>query len=915
MRGESERLGRRGVRVGRREEAIAAHATLSRARRKPTMSTTGMGVMKNVRVTRTTAAALAVLAAGVAACTKYHYVPNDGGMDTTNVVTPPDGTGGGGGRQGMDAAYDAPSDGDGRMDAGDAKVAGPVVTIDSTAHDYGTVVTGTTSADGTFVLMNTGGAASPNLSAVLSDAAKTAGFSIKTDLCSGMSLAAGSSCQIIVVLMPANPGSPAGDLTVSAGAGISVTAHLTAMAIAPGALRISPDTQTFGMVAQNQGSSSQTFTITNGGQQATGAMSVALGGTDKGEFQVTADGCGKQTLAVGTTSCQITVRFAPTGLGAKSASLTVSASPGGMAVAQLSGTGITQGTLTITPSTKDFGMVQQMMLGATQIFSIQNTGQATTGVLTTTLAGADGPNYSTLANNCNGHTLLAGDICSVTIQFAPVTPGNKLVSLSITGANGESGVAQLSGLSLGNATLTIDPTSKSFNQVTVNQPATASFVVTNQGGVATAAPTVVVAGATTADAGQFSIPTGSNKCTAAIMPNSSCTISVQFMPTATGTKNGSLTVTAGAATATATLTGIGIAPGKLSLSPLNQDFGPVAQGAKGTAVVFTVTNTGASPTGTLQATIVGTTEFQLMADNCSTKTLGVPGSCTVSVVFAPTTAAPSGTLQIVATNPADSTSAGLSGTGLAPAKLTISPTSASFNDVVINPATPQNVSFTIRNTGGVAAGTGTGLAAMISGTDAADFSVVTSLSNCTGTLAANTSCTVVVAFAPKTVANSKTASLNVTGTPGGPVVAALGGNGISAASLSLAPAANNSAAFGNVIVGVPKTQTFVVSNSGIQSSTGLSITLGTASGPAFSLLTGAATDCAANAVVAGKSSCNLRVQFAPTATSKGTQSASLSVSAAVGGAPAGLTLTATGQLPAGLSANPATVSSRQRHHG
>ncbi len=264
-----------------------------------------------------------------------------------------------------------------------------------------------------------------------------------------MSLAAGSSCQIVVVLMPASAGSPAGDLTISAGAGVSVTAHLTATAIAPGALRISPDTQTFGMVAQNQGSASQTFTITNGGQQATGAMSVALGGTDKAEFQVTADGCGKQTLAVGNGSCQITVRFAPSGLGAKSASLTVSASPGGMAVAQLSGTGITQGTLTITPSTKDFGSVQQMMLGGSQIFSIQNTGQATTGALSTTLSGDDSPNFSILANNCNGHTLAGGRHCSVTVQFAPVTPGHKLVSLSVSGATGESGVAQLSGLSLG----------------------------------------------------------------------------------------------------------------------------------------------------------------------------------------------------------------------------------------------------------------------------------------------------------------------------------------------------------------------------------------------------------------------------------------------------------------------------------
>ncbi len=854
-------------------------------------------------------AALAVLITSLGACTKYHYVPNDAGMDSIHVETP-DGAGvGGGAGAGMGGGAGGHDGGvPDRPDAGDSSAGGVVLTIDSAAHDFGMVVTGTLSADATFVVTNSGGTASPNLAAALSDPAKAVGFSIKTDHCSGMGLGAGSSCQIVVVLMPTSVGSPAGDLTISAGPGISLTAHLTATAIAPGALRINPDTQSFGMVAQNQGSSSQTFTITNGGQQATGAMTVALGGTDKAEFQVTADGCGNQTLAVGTGSCQITVRFAPKGVGAKSASLTVSASPGGTAVAQLSGTGITQGTLTITPSSKDFGSVQQMMAGGSQVFSVKNTGQATTGALSTTLSGDDSPNFSIVANSCNGHVLAAMDSCSITVQFAPVTPGNKLVSLSVAGATGESGVAQLSGLALANASITVDPTTKSFNQVTVNQSATAAFVVTNGGGVASVVPTVVVSGATTADAGQFAIATGGNACTAAIAPGTPCTITVRFTPTSMGVKNGTLTVTAGTGiTATATLTGTGIAPGKLSISPLNQDFGSLAQGTKSvTPVRFTVTNTGASPTGTLQASIVGSTEFQIMGDTCSTKTLGVPGSCTVDVIFAPTSAAPSGTLQIVATNPADSTSAGLSGTGLAAAKLTITPTSASFSDTVVTQTNPQTASFTIRNIGGVAAGTGTGLLPAISGTNQADFTVVGSSSNCTGALAANTACTVVVAFAPQTAGSSKTASLNVTATPGGPVVAALGGNGITAAVLGLAPAANNMAAFGGVTVGMPKTETFVVSNSGQQPSTGLAITLAKAAGPDFAQLTGAASDCVANAPVAGNSSCNLRIQFAPQG--RGAQNANLSVSAAVGGAPAGIALSATGQQAAGLSANPATVS-------
>lgn len=672
-------------------------------------------------------------------------------------------------------------------------------------------------------------------------------------------------------------------------------------------LRVNPDSQSFGMVVQNKGSASQTFMVSNNGPQASSALVVALGGTDKAEFQVTADGCNAQILA-GNGSCQVTVRFAPTSLGAKSASLTVSSGGGGPAVAQLSGTGITQGTLAITPDTRVFEAVQQMIPGASQIFTVKNAGQATTGLLTTTLAGGDNSNFSITANTCDGHTLAAADSCAVTVQFTPVTPGSKLVTLSVAGAAGEAGVAQLSGTSLASPSLTITPTSKQFNAVTVNQNASATFVVANPGGVATGMPVVAVAGVLAADSGQFTIAAGSNGCTAAIPAGGSCMISVRFGPTTTGVKNGTLTVSASPGTSVAaTLTGTGIAAGKLSISPLSQDFGSLLQGTKGTtAVTFSVMNSGASPTGTLQASVAGSTEFQIMQDNCSATVLAAQGSCTVSVVFAPTTASPSGSLQVVATNPADSASAGLSGIGLAPAKLTIAPTSGTFADTVVNQTSASPISFTVRNTGGVSAGTGTGLAPAITGTNLADFAVVTGMSTCTGALAAGAQCTVVVAFTPKTTGNAKTASLSVNATPGGPAVASLGGNGITAALLTLAPAATNAVAYGNVVVGVPKDQTFEVSNSGQQPSSGLQIAFANTTGPGFTVLTGAAGDCAANTPVAGTSKCNLRIHFAPSG--RGTQTATLAVSAAVGGSPAGLTLTGTGQLPVGLTANPASVN-------
>ena len=443
--------------------------------------------------------------------------------------------------------------------AGDGRVDTVSLTIDRTVHDFGMVVMQTPSADAMFSVKNSGTATSASLTATLSTTAASLGFSIKGDHCSGMSLAAGASCHVSVVLTPVGAGSPAADLTVSAGPGASVTAHLMATAIMPGALRMTPDGQDFGMVVQNRGSASQTFTITNGGQQITGAAKVVLDGTDKAEFEVTADGCGSQTLAATNGNCQITVRFAPKGLGAKSASLTVSGSPGGIAVAQLSGTGITQGTVTITPDTYDFGSVQQMMTGASQLFTVKNVGQATTRLLATALLGSDSPNFSSTANTCDGHTLAAGDICAVTVQFKPVTSGPKLVSLSVAGAPGR----ERGGPAVG------DVASQSFDhdhaddqvvQSGDRQPdASATFVVANPGGVATAMPTVTVAGVPTADAGQFSIPDGIERLhRRRFAAGQSCMVTVRFTPTTTGIKNGTLTVSASPGTsATVTLTGTG----------------------------------------------------------------------------------------------------------------------------------------------------------------------------------------------------------------------------------------------------------------------------------------------------------------------------------------------------------------------
>src|SRR5207248_696596 len=159
---------------------------------------------------------------------------------------------------------------------------------------------------------DTGSAGTGALVVGLTPAAAAAqGFAIKSDHCSGVSLAAGASCQVGVVLSAAAAGTLTADLTVSAGSAGSVSAHLTAMALAPvslgaksasltvaattggsavaqlsgtgitqGTLALTPDTHDFGSVQQMTPGASQAFMVKNTGQAMTSLLTATLGGGD-----------------------------------------------------------------------------------------------------------------------------------------------------------------------------------------------------------------------------------------------------------------------------------------------------------------------------------------------------------------------------------------------------------------------------------------------------------------------------------------------------------------------------------------------------------------------------------------------------------------------------------------------------------
>src|SRR5256885_8326837 len=113
-------------------------------------------------------------------------------------------------------------------------------------------------------------------------------------------------------------------------------------------LMLGPSTsQDFGSVAVGSMSAPFVFTISNK-VGTTGQPTVSSLPSDF----VVDNKCTQAIPANG--SCMISVTFKPGSTGAKSAMLSVSATPGGMVSASLSGTGITAGSLNITPASKDF---------------------------------------------------------------------------------------------------------------------------------------------------------------------------------------------------------------------------------------------------------------------------------------------------------------------------------------------------------------------------------------------------------------------------------------------------------------------------------------------------------------------------------------------------------------------------------
>lgn len=624
----------------------------------------------------------------------------------------------------------------------------------------GSVDVGTTSKAGTVTITNTGNAAG-------TITVTPSGVGISAAGCTG-SLAVNGSCTISITATPTAVGTIIGSVAVSAAGGNTVNIAVTGQAVPVGAFSVAPTAIPLGDLAVG---SAVPVSITVTAQAALTGLTTGVQGTNL-KLDTGLSTC-KATLDAGA-SCVVAATFTAGAVGPATTDAIVVTQGGVSKSVPVSATILSPAKLAATPVKAE--LAAKPGETADQEIQIGNIGGLPTGTITVAVTGAS---FTVKSETCTIVTLGAAKFCAVTISYTPAAtvttgtltvtdkgPGASVATVALTGTPNVSPLKIAGGPSLGSVAPGLTG-------------AEVIFTVTNTG----TAPT----GPLAATVNSALVAKSSDTCVtkATLNKDETCTVGLKLAPpagTAAQAVSGLLTVTSTVGPVAASFTGAVVTNATLSANPAAVTFGSVPVNQTSTVQSVTITNTGATATGTLVVTLAGAGAAQVAktADTC-TGTLAPAATCTVSVQYSPTdTTGVNGTISVTDGGTA-SASVPMSGTGLTPTGLVVSSDSAgssvlstlSFTEVVVGYGKPLGPYYVVASS--TATSDSGAITALIGGTNATDFAIKTN--GCTNALQPSASCPLTLTFTPGGV-GARVATLTVTGAKGGVWTVQLTGTGL-----------------------------------------------------------------------------------------------------------------------------------------
>ena len=285
----------------------------------------------------------------------------------------------------------------------------------------------------------------------------------------------------------------------------------------------------------------------------------------------------------------------------------------------------------------DFGRVPAQTTSGARTVIVTNVLRNGLGVPTIAVTGANAADFTVAAGGtCSAATMPLDGTCTVRVTFNPATAGSKSAVLRLTPSAGRDALVTLKGIADPPTApaITVTPGVLSYGTATRTAPVTRTAVVSNPGNANLVVGTPTLTGTGVAD---YSIT--ANTCTATpVVPGGTCSISVRFVPTALGSRTGTLNIPHNAVggSTPVSLTGTG-SGSTFSISPNTITFGKVTRNTTKTLSV-TVKNTGTTAVTLTSGVVTGeqAAAFTVSGPGCLGVALAAGRSCNVNVSYRPT---------------------------------------------------------------------------------------------------------------------------------------------------------------------------------------------------------------------------------------------------------------------------------------
>jgi dienelactone hydrolase len=311
-----------------------------------------------------------------------------------------------------------------------------------------------------------------------------------------------------------------------------------------GTVSLSPSSLAFGDQVLGTSSTAKTVTLTNVGAATLTISGIAIAGTNAADFAAT-NTCGS---SLGQNAhCTISVTFAPSQLGPRTAAITFTDSaPDSPQSVPLSGFGVTSGpNATLSATSLTFSTQLVGTSSPPQSVTLSNYG---TQALSINNIVANG-NFSQ-SHTC-GSSLATFANCTIAVVFKPTQKGSRTGTLSITdNAPNSPQTVDLNGTG---TVVKINPTGLAFGVHHVGSTSSQSTTLTNVGSTALSITSIAIEGT---DAVEFS---QTNTCASSVAAGKSCTITVTFKPSEKGSDSAAIAISddGGGSPQTVNLSGAG----------------------------------------------------------------------------------------------------------------------------------------------------------------------------------------------------------------------------------------------------------------------------------------------------------------------------------------------------------------------